>query len=682
MMVCAQPAAAPARAGEHSLHFIDEIFTRGARRIGTTCAAACFAIFAGPASAQAPDTIPPPSVLKRLTVEQLMEIEVTSVSRKAEKLSQAASAIQVITREEIRRSGATSIPEALRLAPNLQVAQVDAHQWAITARGFNSATANKLLVLIDGRSVYTPLFSGVFWDIQDVLLEDIDRIEVISGPGGAVWGANAVNGVINIITRSAKNTQGLYAEGGGGSSLNDFAGARYGGVLGSRTSYQAYGKYFDRDNQLYASGNDAADSWRMGQGGVRIDAQPASRDALMVKAEAYGGNENVPTGGTSTTSGGNVTSRWSRIISPTSDMSLQLYYDHTQLAIPVPSSEFSPAGTLKDRLDSYDLDFQHRLAAGGRNNVVWGLGYRFTHDVVHNSRPLGFFPPRLDHSLVSAFAQDEITLAQDVFLTLGTKLEHNDYTGFEVEPTARLRWSYSPDRMVWAAVSRAVRMPSRVDRDLKQPSQFPIILAGSADFESETLIAYELGYRAELGAKASASISAFYNDYDDLRSLSFTPTTIIPLFFANNLEGETHGIEISANYQPVSWWRLRAGLDLLKERLHVKPGESDINNARNETADPERQLSVRSSLDLPQHVELDAGLRWVDTLYNNDNGEAGTVPSYAEVDVRLGWHPVKRLDFSIVGQNLLHDHHPEFGVPGPAREEIVRAVYGKVTWRF
>ena len=646
------------------------------------CAASALFLLVGRASAQVQDTLPPPGELKRLSVEQLMQIEVTSVSRQPEKLSQAASAIQVITNEEIRRSGATSIPEALRLAPNLQVAKVGAHQWAITARGFNSTTANKLLVLIDGRSVYTPLFSGVFWDIQDVPLEDIDRIEVISGPGSAVWGANAVNGVINIITKSAKNTQGSYVEAGGGSSPNDFAGARYGAKLGSRAFFRAYGQYFDRDNEVYANGDDATDSWRMGRGGVRFDAQTSSRDQLMVKAAGYGGNENVPTGGTSTASGGNFTTRWSHTTSPASDMSLQFYYDHTHISNPEPASQFSPAGTLKDRLDTYDLDFEHRFASGDRNHIVWGLGYRFTHDVVDNSRPLGFFPSTLDHSLVSGFVQDEITLLPSLFLTVGSKLEHNDYTGFEVEPTARLRWSFSPAQMVWGAVSRAVRTPSRVDRDLKQPSEFPVILAGSSDFESETLIAYELGYRAQVGSRVSASISAFYNDYDDLRSLSFTPATIIPFFFANNLAGETHGIEISATYQAARWWRLRAGLDVLKERLHVKPGEVDINHALNETADPERQFSLHSSFDLPQHLELDLSPRWVDKIYNNNSGAVGTVPSYTEMDLRLGWNPTAQLGFSIVGQNILHDHHTEFGIPDSTREDIRRSVYGKVTWRF
>jgi iron complex outermembrane recepter protein len=637
---------------------------------------------AGRVSAQSQDTIATPGELKRLSLEELMEINVTSVSRKPEKLSQVASAIQVITNEEIHRSGATSVPEALRLAPNLQVAQVGAHQWAISARGFNSTTANKLLVLVDGRSVYTPLFSGVFWDIQDLLLEDIDRIEVISGPGGAIWGANAVNGVINIITKNASETRGLYAEAGGGTSPNDFAAARYGGAIGSRSSFRVYGQYFDRDNEVFSNGDDANDSWRMGQGGVRFDANTSVRDAVMVKGDAYGGNENVSTGGTSTASGGNLTTRWTRAVSPSSGLSLQLYYDHTQLSNPEPASQFSPAGTLKDRLDTYDMDFEHHFAIGTYNQLVWGLGYRFTHDVVGNSRPIAFLPSHLDHSLASAFVQDEIAVQKNLFLTLGTKLEHNDYTGYEIEPTARLRWILAPTQMVWGAVSRAVRMPSRVDRDLAQPSQFPVILVGSDDFRSETLVAYELGYRFDVSSKFTASISAFYNDYDHLRSLSFTEATLIPFFFANDLQGETHGVEISATYQATPWWRVRAGMNVLKERLHVRPGKSDINNSLNETADPEHQVSIRSSFDLPHRVELDVGPRWVGKIINNNATEPGTVPSYTDMDVRLGWHATKQLELSLVGQNVLHDHHPEFGVPDSTREEIRRAVYGKVTWRF
>ena len=420
----------------------------------------------------------------------------------------------------------------------------------------------------------------------------------------------------------------------------------------------------------------------MGQGGLRLDAQPSTRDALMVKGDAYGGNERVPTGGTSTAGGGSVTTRWTRTVSPTSEASLQLYYDHSQLSNPEPASQFAPFGTLEDRLDTYDLDLEHHFALGTHNRAIWGLGYRFTHDAVDNAPALGFSPRHLDHSLVSAFIQDEISLAQSLYLTLGTKVEHNDYTGFEVEPTARLRWSFSPAQMVWGAVSRAVRTPSRVERDIAEPSEPPMILAGNHDFESEILVAYELGYRVNVSSRFSASAAAFYNQYDDLRSLSFTPATIIPLFFSNNLAGETHGLELSATWQATNWWRLRAGMDVLKERLHVIAGEMDINHALNETADPERQFSLQSSFDLPRHLELDIDSRNVDKLYINNTGVVGTVPGYTEMDVRLGWHLSEQIGFSIAGRNLLHDHHVEFGAPDATREDIRRSVYAKVTWRF
>jgi iron complex outermembrane receptor protein len=681
-MVSGHFAATRVHDGASLLRGFVDVVAQRTRRVCAVCIALSLAPYASVLPAQSQDSLPTANELKRLTVEQLMQINVTSVSRQPERLSEAASAIQVITSDEIRRSGATSIPEALRLAPNLEVAQVGAHEWAITARGFNSTTANKLLVLVDGRTVYTPLFSGVFWDVQDVLLEDIDRIEVISGPGGTLWGANAVNGVINIITKSAQQTTGAFAALGAGTSPNGFGAARYGSAMGEHASVRAWGRFFDRDNEVHTNGDPVTDSWRMGQGGVRLDAQPTARDALMIKGDAYGGNERVPTGGRSTASGGNVTTRWSRTITETSTASLQLYYDHTQLANPEPANQFAAAGTLKDRLDTYDLDFENRFDAGARNRVVWGLGYRFTHDVVDNSPTLGFLPERLDHSLASAFVQDEIALARALSLTVGTKVEHNDYTGVEVEPTARLRWSFAPTQMVWGAVSRAVRTPSRIERDVAEPSQPPMILAGSDRFESEILVAYELGYRVNAGSRFSASAAAFYNDYDDIRSLSFTPATIIPLFFANDLAGETHGIELSAAWQATSWWRLRAGLDLLKERLHVVTGKSDINHALNETADPERQFSLQSSFDLPQHLELDVDPRSVDKLYVNDNGALATVPNYTEMDVRIGWRPPGQFEFAIAGQNLLHARHTEFGVPDATREEIRRSVYGTITWRF
>jgi iron complex outermembrane recepter protein len=637
--------------------------------------------FNGHAFAQSADTNLPPSQLREMSLEQLMNVDVTSVAKEPQPYGQAPAAIQVITSDEIRRSGASSIPEALRLADNLDVAQKNSHDWAISARGFNTSLANKLLVLMDGRTVYTPLFAGVFWDEQDYLLEDIDRIEVISGPGGTLWGANAVNGVINIVTKSAKDTQGLYVEGGGGSELRDFGGARYGGTLTSNVYYRVYGKYFDRNSEVFPNGNDASDSWNMGQGGFRIDALPLSPNTLTLQGDYHAGHENVATGGRANVAGGNILGRWSHTFSDDSDMSLQLYYDRTHLVDPIPASTdpFVPiAGILTDDLDTYDLDFQHRFHLGEHNHFVWGLGYRYTHEVEQNAPNLQFLPATLDHNLFSGFVQDEIKLSDNLSFTLGTKVEHNGYTGFEEEPSGRIQWNITPKQMVWGAVSRAVRMPSRVDRD----EQIPVLLSGSSNFVSETEIAFELGYRAQLGQKVSTSVSAFYNLYNDIRSANFSPTTIFPVVFQNNLKGETYGLELTADYQILDWWRLHGGYDLLKENIYVKSGQTDINAAHNEIADPQQQFSIRSSMDLPKNMEFDTGLRWVDTLTINSGPTLGTVPSYFELDARLAWHPTKNLEFSIVGQNLLHDHHPEYGYPGATREEIERSVYGKVTWRF
>jgi len=656
------------------------------KHAGFACLILGTALFPNQSFAQTQATLTSSSALKKLSVEELMNIEVTSVSKHSEKLSETASAIQVVTGEDIRRSGASSIPEALRLADNLQVAQKGSQGWGISARGFNTDLANKLLVLVDGRTVYTPLYSGVFWDVQDYLLEDLDRIEVISGPGGTLWGANAVNGVINIISKSAKDTQGLYVEGGGGSELRGFGGARFGGALASNVYYRVYGKYFDRDSAVFANGNDAGDSWNMGQGGFRIDAETSLQNTFTLQGDYYSGSEDVTTGGKTDVAGGNLLGRWSHTFSEGSDMSLQCYYDRTHRSVPKPAFLAAPAGTLVDDLDTYDLDFQHRFHLGERNHFVWGLGYRFTQDVVKNAPSVVFVPPVLDHDLFSGFVQDEIMLHEKLLLTLGTKLEHNEYTGYEVEPSGRLQWNATPKQMFWGAISRAVRTPSRIDHDFQQPTglaaPFNNLFLPGTNFNSETLIAYELGYRAQLGSKTSVSISSFYNDYDDVRSSTPTPVFGFPLVFENNLEGKTYGFELSATYQMLAWWRLHAGYNLLKEDIRVKSGQVDFSNGLNETADPQQQFSLRSSMDLPQNVEWDARLRWVDTLHNNNGPTPGTVPSYFELDVRLAWHATKRLELSIVGQNLLHDHHPEYGFPSPTREEIQRSVYGKVSFRW
>jgi iron complex outermembrane receptor protein len=631
---------------------------------------------------------------KKMSLDELINQEVTTVSRAPEKLSQSASAIQVVTGDDIQRAGAESLPEALRLADNLDVAQRSSSAWSISARGFNASVGNKLLVLMDGRTIYTPLFSGVIWNMQDYLLEDLDRIEVVSGPGGTLWGANAVNGVINIISKSAKDTQGFYSEAGGGTGLRDFVAARYGGVLASNVYYRVYGKYFNRDSEVFADGADAHDSWNHGQGGFRIDAEPSAQNQFTLQGDLFGENiEDIPGGeGTpqaeGTSSGGNILGRWSHTFAEDSDLSLQIYYDRANLGAPFQSAFLLgtnvPAGTLFDNLDTVDLDFQDRFPIGTWNHIVWGLGYRFTHDVAQDAPLVAFLPNTLDQNLFSGFAQDEIKLRENLLFTLGTKIEHNDYTGFEFEPDARLQWNVTDKQTFWAAVSRAVRTPSRYDRDLFEPGPgYPTFLGTSNSmFQSETVIAYELGYRAQFGQKISGSLSAFYNTYDNLRSLSLTPTTILPLFFQNNLEGDTWGFEWSADYQILNWWRLHGGYDFLKEHLHAKAGTTDLDNALNETADPQNQVFLRSSMDLPWHLAWDVGLRWIDTIHNNNGSTPGTVPSYFELDARLAWQATKNLELSIVGENLVHDQHAESGFPDSSQEQITRTIFGKVTWRF
>lgn len=623
-----------------------------------------------------------------MSLTELMNIEVTSVSRRPEKVAESAAAVQVITRDQIRRSGATSIPEALRLATNLSVAQQNSHEWIISSRGFSSDVGNKLLVMIDGRSVYTPLFSGVFWDRQNYLLEDIERIEVISGPGGTLWGANAVNGVINIITRPAGQTQGGYVEAGGGNPLDALAGARYGGKWGDSGAYRVYGQYFDRGPEALSDESAGSDDWHMGQGGFRIDAAPSPRDSVTLQGDVYRNQTTLLSGGESETDGGNVLGRWSRRISDTSSTALQFYYDRTELTLPVAAMVvnnlmLAPAGTFRDTLDTIDLDFQHQLRMGDIHTLVWGLGYRYTDDDNENAPGLAFYPEGLQQRLLSAFAQDAIALVPDeLVLTVGTKVEKNDYTGQEWEPSVRLQWQLAEHHLLWSAVSKAVRAPSRIDRDISQASRDNfVLLAGGEDFDSEKLTTYELGYRGQLSDQATLSVALFYNDYQNLRSTNFSPA-IFPLYFANDLEGQTRGAEISMNVQIFAWWQLRGGYNYLHEDISVKQGEFDFNNALNETADPENQFSLRSSMDLGAAVELDIAYRWVDELPTNNAGILTFVPSYSELDVRLGWRPTRDLELALVGQNLLHDHHQEFGVPGPGQEEVGRSVYGKVSWHF
>ena len=605
--------------------------------------------------------------LKKMSLDELLSVEVTSVSRGPEKLGEAASAVQVISQEDIRRSGATSLPEALRLAPNLQVAQVNSSQWAISARGFNNVLADKLLVMIDGRTVYTPLYAGVFWDAQDVALEDIERIEVISGPGGALWGANAVNGVINITTQNASKTQGLFVEGGGGDELRSFGSLRYGAELTPDLHYRVYAKATDRDDTVLLNGDDAHDGWHSRQGGFRLDwDQPGN--SLTVQSDFYSADPNPDGAVPVTASGGNLTSRWRHVLSKDADVQLQFYYDRTR-------RDFRNG--FLETLGTYDLDWQHRFTLDAHQAIVWGLGLRRMDDQVDNLPLFAFLPGHKVLHLYSAFVQDEIRMFDDRWrLTLGSKFEYNDYTGMEYQPSVRLAWTPTAQQTLWTAASRAVRTPARIDRDFFLNLTPTIPLIAGDDFQSETVLAYELGWRWQPQAGMSVSLSTFFNDYDDLRSAEPGPPPLgIPLTFENGVRGQSYGVEWAATYALTEDWKLRGGYTFLKKHLTIKPGSHDLNQATSESDDPENQVVLQSMLTLAHRLQVDAVLRYVDALPNP------RVASYMGLDLRLAWTLLGHLELAVVGQNLLDARHPEFVPSSPSPREIERSFYGKVTWR-
>ncbi len=621
--------------------------------------------------------------LKSLSLDELMDVQITSVSGHAEELRDAPSAIQVISHFEIARSTASTIPEALRLANNLNIAQKNPHDWAISARGFNANVGNKLLVLMDGRSVYTPLFAGVFWNAQDYILDDVDQIEVISGPGGTLWGANAVNGVININTKNARETQGWLLEAAAGDELENLTAGRYGGKIAPNIFFRVYVKAMEYDAGVLTGGHAAADGWKQAQSGFRLDADLPAGDSLTVQGDVYAGDLDMQTGDTARMGGGNVLARWIHPGAGDSQTKAQFYLDRTHLAVPFAATGFAPAGFLKDDLDTADFSFQHTTRWGERQWLTGGFGYRFSHDAVKQQAPnVAYLPAQLDRSLASVFMQDEISLAPNLTATLGSKLEHNDYTGFEYEPSLRLQWKINATNTAWTAVSRAVRMPSRFDHDLYEPAPPNALITGGPHFVSEILIAYETGYRAQWTSRFSTAVSVFYNDYDKLRSWGITPVTVLPVTFQNGLDAKTYGFEFNADLQLSEHWRLNAGFNLLREHVRVKPGAFDLQNALDETGDPPHQAALHSIVDLPHGVQFDTAVRWVDELRNNNGGQPGTVPAYTELDLRLAGEIFPNVELALIGRNLLHDHHPEYNPPGPAREELQRSLLAKITWRY
>lgn len=633
--------------------------------------------------------------LRELSLEELMDLEVVSVTKGSEKRLSVPAAVAVITGEDIRRSGATSLPEVLRMAPGLYVARVTSSIWGVSSRGFSSANSAKLLVLMDGRSLYTPLFSGVFWDVQDTPLEDIERIEVIRGPGGSLWGANAMNGVINVTTKSARDTHGTLVQAGGGTEERAFGLVRYGAEVGESFHYRVYAKYLDRDAGLNLSGPDD-DFARMGRLGMRADWSGGHSDAITLQGDLYLGDVGQVKPSLSLTggqgprpqppfkvdlSGGYLLSRWKRVLSGTSDVALQVYYDRTVRDDPF----------FHDELNTLDADLQHRFRLGTRHEILWGLSYRLMRDDFLGRSIVALDPELANDQLVSSFVQDDIRLTPSVRLVLGTKLEHNDFSGFELQPSGRISWDLSPRQAFWSAVSRAVRTPTRIERDVFAPLSAPsanprLALVGNPGLRAEELKAFELGYRAEVG-KVFLDLAAFYNLYDRLvtfglgaRSVGSDGHTLIPVENVNAMDGKAHGGEAALEWFPRSWWRISTSYSYLELHLDTSARALSPAAASNiEGASPRHQVAVRSFLDLPRGFALDASLRWVDQLTSSiDLATSQNTPSYTSLDVRLGWSAWQKLGLSLVGQNLLQSHHTE----SLGGTDVQRGVYGKLTWSW
>lgn len=638
----------------------------------------------------APQQPKPKRDLTELSIEELMQIEVTTVSRKGEALVDAPAAITVIRADDLRRTGARSIVEALRMVPGVHVGHIDANKWSVGSRGFSDRFNPRLQVMMDGRSVYSPLFSGVDWGTFDTMLEDIDRIEVIRGPGGSVWGANAMTGVINVITKKAKDTTGGLAYAGAGSEERDFAGARYGASSGNNLHYRAFAKYFNRDEQ-----EDGHDDWFQARGGFRLDYTPGS-DAFAAQAEAYDGESRglltfvEPTApffrtvnDSIQTTGGYARARWERRFSPTSELSVQASAIHTEY-------ETAIFGEVRD---TFDLDFTHRMALLDGHDVVWGAGYRRSDDRINNSATVLFDPDDECLEYVHTFVQDEITLVKDhLRLILGSKFEYFEQTGYDYQPTARLAWKAHDRHAVWAAVSRAVRMPSRAEDDVRiNRAVIPgvpttlIAVFGDSDFGPERSIAYEAGYRVRPDDSLSLDLALFLNDYKDLRSTEtgapFLEGTnvVAPLVVGNKMEGATYGFELAATWKPVDRLTLTGSYSFLRMNLDLENDSTD--SGASEDADrnsPRNMATLRAAWDLPENLELDLVGRYVDVLPGRD------VDSYVEMDVRIGWRPFANLELSLVGQNLLHDEHSESSDDQimTAPTEVERGFYFSATLRF
>ncbi|MGH9545235.1 MAG: TonB-dependent receptor plug domain-containing protein [Terriglobales bacterium] len=636
--------------------------------------------------------------LKQLSLAQLGDVEVTTVSKEPEEVWKIPAAIFVLTNEDIRRSGATSIPEVLRLVPGVQVSRIDNDHWAVGIRGFADQFSKSMLVMVDGRSLYTPLFAGVYWALQDgILLEDVERIEVIRGPGGTIWGANAVTGVINIITKSAKETHGALVSAGGGNIDQGIGGFRYGAGNGSNLDYRMYGKGFSRGAGFH-SDEQGFDTWRMGQLGFRTDWDVRSNDHLTIQGDMYKGGVGEAVGFGSFTppeqiisdqavavSGGNLLARWRHDLREGSDIQIQAYYDRT----------YALAPHYEETRNTFDVDFIHHLVLGARQNFIWGLGARFSpSEFVKTIPTLDFIPHDIANNVYSGFVQDEIAIVPNKFsLMVGSKLEHNNYTGFEFQPSIRGLWSITPRQTFWAAVTRAVRTPSRIEEDfhltdfgIANPLIY-VAIEGNHQLTSERLIGYEAGYRTLVTPKFYVDIAVFHNDYNDLISLGApgltvdpTPTPLhftIRLPYVNGLRGSTDGFEVAPDWRPAPWWQMKATYSYLNLNLESKPGVPDGGGyvTQDEGSSPHNQVTFRSRFNLPKGFEFDQTYRYMSAL------PAQLVKSYSTADVHFAWRATRQFELSVAGENLFQPHHPEFGHDISPLVGIKRSVYAQITWR-
>ena len=642
-----------------------------------------------------------------LSIEELMNIEVITASRHSQKLNDVAAAVFVITQDDIKRSGATSIPDALRMAPGVQVERVSTDKWAVSIRGFNGVYANKLQVLMDGRSVYNPMFSGVQWEQQNTLLEDIERIEVIRGPAAAVWGANAVNGVINIITKKAADTQGTLFTAGGGSFEHGFFGARYGGKINDSTPYRFYAKGFTRDHLASTTGDNIRNQWHSARGGFRLDHSRGIDQFTLQGDVFYNANGdtvdrsqlNFPgisqNGSRGHNEGGNIRLRWDRVYSEQSAVMLQMYYDRVRFKLdPIGDSD----------AESFDVDFQHRLNLMEKHNITWGLNYRLYHNTVFDSVISKFTPRKQTNHQFGAFVRDEISLLPErLMFTIGTRLDHNDFTGLEVQPNARLIWTPNASNSVWMSVSRAVRIPSRGENDvtavagqLQGLSGFPVfansILAtiqGSSNFNSEKLIAYEVGYRHQISPQASIDLAGFYNDYTQLRDLSFGAFAtdsgfpgqfLLPVTLSNDATAHTWGVEASADWKPFSQWRLQASYSFLD--MHIQSNgllkQLDPTTGGADKVTPQHRVSFRSNYDFSEKLQLNLWLRYVSNIAFYD------IPDYVTMDANLTFKPTRNVELFLVGQNLFRENHQEFVSDTiPTLQGLIpRGIYVGARWQF